>query len=253
MLEALQHLLDRLTPLKRTDVPGVLVVSDSHEIRDIEDDLAAPRRKRGKRVFETVDGFAAYVLRHKGEGTALFGNAESSRIIAVLNDHAEGQPGHGDHGATLALPLHRDLEAWITPTMPLSQGKLIDLFDEQMHSIAEPSAADLITMIETLRFNKNTAVESVRDARRGGFRVTLTDQESGSTESADIPDRIKIAAPIFKTSTERRVITARLTWRLVDKNVFFTVKFLDLEQHVEDELRAIAKSVTEKTGHDVWW
>lgn len=228
-----------------------LVVSNDYQASDLERTRERPRRKAGKREFRTVEGFCAYVTRHKSADTCLYGHEDVLR--AVLNDHGSEAPGHGDHNAVLNLRPHEDRIAWERAADGLiDQAALIDLIDEQIRTIADPPAADLAEMIATLRVARNTKIESARDLRSGNVRVTVSDEETGASNTAEIPGRIRLGLRLFEGRESPREIHVKLWWRLVEKSVRFRLKLLNLDEALEAERKAIDAEVTQKIELPVW-
>lgn len=69
------------------DPAPFVVVPAGYEVKDLEDMLLAPARKRGTFQFNDVDSFIAYCDEHTIEGSAIFASRAKTSFTMQFNGH----------------------------------------------------------------------------------------------------------------------------------------------------------------------
>lgn len=253
----LDDLLGWLSPKVDTDIDGVSIVRDGWQTVDLEDHLDRPRRKRGRREFRTPEGFAGYVGRHQGDGSAvtIVGEEERHTILATLDDHSAEAPGHDDHRAVLRMVESRELLAWRGVCgEPIGQRQLVEHIDQWMTTIAEPEAAAL-EGLQTLRVRDNAEVESRIEMGSGDTRLTVTGGSSvragADRAEVTVPGRLKLVMPIFDRG-QHRLVTVAVRTVVRERAVTFDLEMLDLDLAIRAEFEAWVAQVAELTKLPVW-
>jgi hypothetical protein len=81
------------------------------EIRDLEQYLDAPKRKRGQYRPATVDAFVAYAKEHEDKDhSTVWVHPTAPRVVAIFDDHSAGGGVARSHRAARAR-LHRRVAA----------------------------------------------------------------------------------------------------------------------------------------------
>jgi uncharacterized protein YfdQ (DUF2303 family) len=145
--------------------PFVVPLRDDEHLEhcDPEGYLDQPRRARGGAAMHDPVSFAAYVTRLADTGsTSLWADDQQRTIVAVFNDHqAGGGAGWRDHTARLTVRVDPDWQSWTG-----YNGKLIpqvqfgEFLENQLHTIVDPPAADLVMIAKTLVGRRNLSFES---------------------------------------------------------------------------------------------
>lgn len=150
--------------LDATVLARIVQDDEDLELHDLEAYLLDPRRARGTANLHDPASFAAYVTRlaEGNEATSLWADDKARTIVAVFNDHQRvDMPGWRDHTAKLTVRVDPDWASWIANNGQLIPQVLFGEFlENQLHTIFDPPAADLVMIAKTLVGKRNLSFES---------------------------------------------------------------------------------------------
>lgn len=243
-----------------TKVYGVMVPQGAeHKFVDPQAFAPFPRRKRGSRVVYTPASLIEYVLAHapddKDGDTTLWGDVETSTIVALLNDHQVGVAGWGDHRATLTL---RHPPAW-KRWMGLN-GKLVDQqqfaehIEQSLPEVVEPDGATMLEIAQS--FLATRSVEFKSDQRLTSGQVKLQYEETiaaraGAKGDLQVPQEITVALSPYEGMDAFR-ITARLRFRINDGDLRVGYVLDRPEELLRAAFNEVVATVANETGIAVW-
>lgn len=209
------------------------------EAIDTEQYQPAPRRARGHVTIRDVDGFTAYVNRHKGEGTVIFADSNGG-MRAVFNHHAPNEvAGWRDHLALLNRPHTLAWLAWMRARQqPLGQAEFANFLEERLGEIVDPDAAGLLEAAEEFRAHKTLRFRSQTKLSNGQRQLEYVETVEGDSDVSGkltLPERLLVRLQPFR-DCEPFDVPVRLRWSLNDAAVKFTLLFDDA---LKDALEAI--------------
>lgn len=221
-------LCDRLKThdlLKDIDGKSVVVFSDKSTL-PLERFADNPRRKRAAVSVDDQASFADYINAHKINGaTALFGRiTEVGGSFAGIVDYhvingippAGAGANWGQHSVNLTLGFTPEWIRWTrSDGQPLSQVAFAEMIEDNLPDITDPSAADLLEIVQDLTAKK--AVNFKSTARLSNGQVGILYDETITTGKRegqiDLPSQFTISIAPFRGSPAVG-ITVRLRFRI---------------------------------------
>lgn len=175
-----------------------------------ESSLLAPARKQGSVTHIDTQSFCTYVERHATPGTELWANREYSKITAILNADTPDAPGSRDHIATLSLKKSRAWNAWIELDGELhSQEEFASFIESRQIDIIEPSGADILELVQTIK--QTTSVEFESAKRLSDGQTVIVHRETSTATAGTkgefaVPEQFVIGIKPYETAQPYRVV-----------------------------------------------
>lgn len=242
-----------LAEAKLVDVLGVphLVTPTGSEITEFDELMDAPKRLKAEPTFNETESFCRYVREFMEGGTPrLYADYSSTAITAILDDHRAGSPKWRDHKAVLKLRRSPEMEEWIKAAQePIHQQGLADFFEAHIAQIVKPDATDLLSGVRSLTVSSNTKVVSVH--REGGdlaIEIGHDTSASAKTSTGKLPLRLTLSIKPYRFWEKCFKLEVMLAYKLQGNGLYFTIKFLELDELFEQafsEIRAIVEKKTE--------
>lgn len=234
--------------------PYVLVVRDDENAAeiDLERFLSTPRRATGTYTPADVLSFVDYVQTHQDvQQTTLWVDQVGARVVAILNDHSEIDPGWADHRAVLDLKRTPEWEHWrAADGKYLSQEQFAEHLQDGIMEIRNPDAATMLEIAQTIQGKTNADWKNA--VRLDNGQVGFSYQEevtaaAGRSGNLEIPSVLALGiAPFYGEAPFE--ITARLRYRIREGNLAIGYK-LERPHEVELEvLKEIATRLKEQGG-----
>lgn len=221
---------------------------DRDEYRNI------PRRKTGHFTAHDTDSLARYIAKHGTSATEIWADTPGTRIVAVLNDHAENEPGWGDHRATFAVKPTPAWQAWAA-----LDGKFVDQttfaehIEDRTIDIAKPTAATMLEIAQSITATIGVSFESSKRLSSGEQQLTYKenhDAKAGHRGQLEIPSVIELGLIPFYGAAPYKV-TARFRYRIHDGQLRLAYKLERPEDVIRDAFDGLLADLTEKTGRDI--
>jgi uncharacterized protein YfdQ (DUF2303 family) len=215
---------------------------------------ATPERATGTHVTATVQSFVDVTRRHEsvGDGDTLtvWVHPTSGAVIAVLNDHGRGQAAQwGDHRVKLDLLKTEEWNRWKS-----LDGKLVDqeAFAEHIQDglteIAEPPAADLLEIVQTMQGSTSASWQAGVRIVDGSVQmkyVEAVDATAGREGQLSIPTEFTLVVAPF-VGEPVATITAHLRWRMRGGKLVIGYKLDNPEVIIRETLEKIAQRLAEE-------
>ena len=241
--------------------PQAFVVPDGYQVHivDPEKYQPAPARKRGDVRFTDALSFRSYVAEHQGLGTTLWADAPRGMLTAVINDHQPedtqaggfGVAGWGDHRATLQLEMTDDWTLWAGQNnKPMNQAAFAEHIEDGAVIIREPTAADMLEIVQSFKATTKVRFESGPRIRSGETQLTYvedTTATAGRRGQLEVPEVIVLGIAPWTSCTQVYELRARLRYRINNGDLVLFYKldrpddvlrhaFADLLGGIENEL-----------------
>lgn len=228
------------------------------ESRDFEREYTFPWRKRGQLVHHTGASLGRYVEAHRESGaTALYADVETRRVVAILNDHTEGEnaAGWADHRATLALRHSPEWKAWAARDGRLGdQTDFAAHVDERLPDIIEPPGADLLELVQSFQAHNNVAFRSAirLDSGETQLRYEETvDAKAGRAGDMTIPAEFTLALRPFE-GTDPVDVRARLRYRVRDGALAIGYQLVRPEDIIRVVFDQVLEEIEAETGIEAY-
>lgn len=236
-----------------------IVLPDGYGVQSLE--TLIPDRKlralrgdipQGRVTLTDVPSFLAYVQKFKGEGTALFADRSSSQVTAHLDYHSDAaNPGERQHQAVLKLALSRQWKTWMGVNRKRQEQSAFGEFvEDSLPDVLEPDAARLLEAARNLVLTKEATFESRAKVADGSIRLCWEENVSQGKRdggSIDVPERLKIAIPLFENGAPIE-IEVRLRFKLDEGKVYFTLIIDQAEAALEAAFAEILQQIEKGTG-----
>lgn len=185
-----------------------------------EQQLERPRRLKGSVQVETTESFKAYVSEfYDASETTAWVNLDSNRVVAVINDAANGDAAWRDHRATLQLVATPEWQRWRQRDGEIgSQEAFARHIEISEPDIQDPTAAELLELAQT--FHATTSAEYRSSVRLSSGEVQLayiedTNATAGKNRDITIPKEFGLLIAPFRGEAAVPV-TALLRYRVRD-------------------------------------
>ena len=188
----------------------------------------APRRVTGTATLTDTASWLAYVGKHGGDWSEVYGDVEASTVTAVLNappraDDADGQfllptvPAWGDHRAVLAL---KHSAAWLAWTAKdgalLTQTGFAEHVEDRSPDFVTPDAATMLELAQTFAQTTGVKFESSQRLSDGQTRfqyMETTEAKAGTRGEIKVPSKFEIRLQPWRGVGIIVPLTARLRSR----------------------------------------
>lgn len=199
---------------------------------DLEPFLPAPSAIRREFVAYDVRGFVDYTNKFKSEPTQLFcAGVDSPSLLARLDDHAPEQPSHVTHLARFACPRTQEWNTWTRANKSaMPQKEFAEFLETNLRDIREPNGADMLVMVSNFRDVTTATFESKVNRINGKVQFQYLEDDKPGLVS--LPETFRIGIPVFEGMPVPYGITARLRWKIAERDGKKTL-FLsyDLDRH----------------------
>lgn len=256
--------LPRLTiaPAYRDDKTGQLYVHRDLEPRN-PDWMVADRigPVRVQERFGDVESWTQYVTRYEDTEISPLLTWSERGLHAILDYHvSEEEPGRCVWTAEHLFVRSIQWQRWVkfADGSPRTQRQVIEAFEDYGPDIAEPPAAELLTILRVLRTSVNASA-NVNLAEDGSTNVEFTKNSSIKAGDVSLPAQFKIRIPVLKGHTtldeQQRPVPVQyeLTVRLragVDDNAHLVLRLTipSVEAVLEDVFQDRVKRAKDLLG-----
>lgn len=253
--------VEALDPTAADLLTAVTPEGAERDTLDLEKYLEAPRRAHGSVSAFTLDDLIRYTKRHDhAECTTVWLSPDKEQIVAVLNDHCEGDfskdvtSNWGDWRGTLAL---RKTPEWKLLTQnngkQMAQYQFAELVEDLTHIIEEPDAADLFEMAQTFHAHRTADFSQIQRLSNGQISVKYNeDIEAHSTDTqgrVSVPEVIVFKVAPFE-GEEPATIKAFLRYRLDGPKLTLGIKLDRPEDHVRECFEGMQTRLGEEFSPD---
>lgn len=244
MADIIDH---NITPQKVADGGLYAIVPAGGELVDLEHYLPAPPVARSVVDARTVGALLDYTGRHKTEGTAIFADAETGKVEAVI-DYLSGAnaPAHKAQRCIYLAPFSEEWKRWTSISgKQMSQDAFSLFIEENRDDVVTPDGATMLELAKNLDARKKVTFKSGIRLDSGDVSLDYADETvatGGITGKLAIPAEITLGIPVFY-GTDPYKVTAFFRYRIQDGRLLMWVD-LHRMKHIRDAAFAdIVKAV----------
>lgn len=206
--------------------------------------------------FGDVDSFAAYVKRF-GEPSATVVTWNAGGLRAVLDYHHDSrEPGRCQWTATHAFQRSRQLDRWagFAGGQARGQKELIEFLEDMADTVTEPSAADLTSILSTLRAHVKAETKSTYEP--DGSSSLSFEKDSKLVGGTKIPATFTVTIPVLAGhvapdgSTVHYDLTVRLRVTPTEQGVVFRLSIPTLTDTLEAAYQDRVEAATTALGSE---
>jgi uncharacterized protein YfdQ (DUF2303 family) len=208
----------------------ILRPGDQLVIRDLEQYEPQPVAPRGSVDVYDAPSFVALVQRHSDDRTTLWAQQPATgapipSITAVFDDHTDANiAGWREHRARLVVRMDPDWVAWSqVDKKALDQIQLAEFLTDQLHTIAQPRAAELIPAVSTFATKRNVTFSQGINLDTGETQFTYVDKAGEDAGTERLPNRLTLnVRPFYGSSVT--TLEVWLRYRLSEGRLRFTLE-----------------------------
>lgn len=196
----------------------------STKVIDLRDYNESPRRKVGSRTVRDVRSFLTYLDKHLETSTELWADEPNSKIVAVIDAHAEAgeNAGHEGHRITLDLAQTPEWKTWMKSNgVKMTQAEFAEFIEANATDITVPDPATFLEIAQTLLGSVNADWQSAHRLANGqidfGYKETVT-ARAGQQGELQIPADFTIAVRPYLGS-HRYSLKAHFRYRITQGSV----------------------------------
>ena len=244
----------------RGRVPYVVVPED-YEVKDLENLLPFPTRKRAEVSVTTTDSFILYAKKHGSlDECVIYAevDAEGSRCVlrALMNDNGADAPKWRDHRCTFAPALSVEWKRWLSKNgqkNAMSQTDFATWLEDNQGDVrsvnGSPTGADILAMAQAFEVNADKRVKSHINLQSGGVRFEFVEDETKDTRtSMEVFRRFTLALPVFDGSTDAYPVEARLKYRDNGGKVTFWYELIRPDRAFKTAVQSALDQIKAETG-----
>lgn len=235
-----------------------------YQIRDLENLLPAPTRKRADVATTDVDSFIFYTKKHGEADTCTIYadiDAEVSRfnLIGVLNDHGAATLAAQwrDHQCKFQPAQAVEWKRWLGKNkQQFSQTDFATWLEDNLPDIASvagmPSGADVLQMALGFEANAEKRLRSKINLQSGGVQFEFVEDEDKDTRTKmQVFERFTLGLPVFDGSADAYPLEARLKYREKDGKVIFWYELIRSDRVFKTAVTDELARIKEATGFPV--
>jgi len=215
----------------------------------------SPEKKIGTNVVIEPDSFIRYVNKHKILGaTEVFVQRGNEIVRAIIDGHEPITAGFQLFKVILELRKTEDFQTWekAVAGKGLSQLELATLFEDYIHTIAEPDGAKLLEAVKKLNITRKVGFTSAHDLENGSVQLNYTNDTggmAGKTGDVEIPTELTLALSIYE-GTAPIALKVRIRYRLneAERKVFFYLRIVQLDKIIRDVFDVMLAKIQKETG-----
>lgn len=209
-----------------------VALEERYSVRDLENLLPVPSRKRGDIQTGDSESFIFYMNRHGAQDkSVIYADVDTEKgklnLCGVIDDHTAKQPAWRGHLCRLEPKLSVEWKRWRGDNKRnFSQSDFAAWLEENLPDIATvegmPTGAEMLQMALEFEANAEKRLRSKTNLQSGGVQFEFVDDETKDTRTRmRVFERFTIGIPVFYGSSSAYPIEARLKYRVKDGVVMF--------------------------------
>jgi uncharacterized protein YfdQ (DUF2303 family) len=235
----------------------ILRPGDQLVIRDLEQYEPQPVAPRGTTVVYDAPSFTRLVQRHADARTTLWARQPATgatipSVTAVFDDHTDANTaGWREHRAQLKVRMDPDWVAWSqVDKKPMDQIQLAEFLTDQLHTIAQPRAAELIPAVSTFSTKRNVTFSQGINLDTGETQFTYVDQRGETAGTETLPNKLTLnVRPFYGSSVA--ALEVWLRYRITEGKLRFTLERIRPDRAEEAAWGDMCDEIAAGLGEDL--
>ena len=234
-------------------------IPEGYKLRDLEDLMPAPTRKRAAVTTSTSTSFIDYCNKHsQGRCSTIYADIDSEKsyckLVAVLDDHSEIEPAWRDHTCNLAPKLSVEWARWVGKNKQvMSQADFAIWLEDNLPDIANvpnmPTGTDILQMALGFEANADKRLRSKINLQSGGVQFEFVEDETKETRTKmTVFERFTLGLPVFDGSASAYPLEARLKYREKDGRVSFWYELIRPDRVFKTAVADELENIKQGTG-----
>lgn len=241
-----------------------VVAPEDYRVKQLEDMLPTPVRKRSKVTTTDTKGFIFYTQKHGQDGKTVIyadidGEASKFNLVAVLDDHgtAVSDAQWRDHRCQFEPDQAVEWKRWIGKNKAVfSQAEFATWLEDNLADIATvpimPTGADILQMALGFEANAEKRLRSKINLQNGGVRFEFVeDEDKDARASMEVFQRFTLGLPVFEGSSSAYPLEARLKYREKEGKVTFWFELIRPDRVFKDAVNDELNRIKDATGFPV--
>lgn len=236
---------------QRFEIEGrpVLVFPEGSKIKEFPE-LFPPvlTHTKAKVIAHDFTGFIDYVNAFKNGVTRVFAALEPKpKLLAFIDYHEDkGAANFCAHSVICEMPFSEEWKRWTSiDSKPVDQKTFGTFLEDNLKDVIEPTGASL--MQAALNFTSMREVEFGSSTRLSSGEVQFAYKEKEKTGEVKLPERIKLALPVFRGDTRQYAIFARVKYKLDDKKLAIWIELERPDLVIDASYANVLADVADKT------
>lgn len=247
--------------IQGTNGSTFVVRPDHHEIEELESDRDLPVAINETAKLHRLEDWVEYVNLYRTDATIAFADVDELYFSAQLEYHrpratkpspSEGEgleaflshepaPGWNRHTAGFRARHSLEFAAWkLINGRKLSQVEFVRFLEDQLATITEPQAGQVLEVCSNLEAIKKVTFQSAI-RMRDGQRQLAYKEEDQALGGVVVPETLKLSVSVFdgQPATE---ITALLRYRIDDGKLHFIIDLHQCQTIIRNEFDKLIDS-----------
>ncbi|WNM68800.1 hypothetical protein SEA_SOOS_70 [Gordonia phage Soos] len=240
----------------------VVAVSNEHglqtEILDEREQLREPLYVDGERYVSDAESFLQEIQRKPlpGSDSATFwGVMDSGVITLIYDDHTSTKPGNRSDRLTLKLQSDEDWRAWHNLSgKAVPQEQLGDYLEDLAHTIVQPSAAEMLEVVDSIRASTKGEFESKIERSSGSVKIGYsqdTTAKAGRKGQLEVPSEILLRLRPWEGHNTFYDVPAHFRFRVRDGELSLSIKLKPTRQILRRAWADLTDQIEKETGEYV--
>lgn len=178
-----------------------VIVPEGCQLRtwDVEDWRDTPRRKQGLAHFYSRDSLTEWI-NAQAEEPRFYLDPQTHKLVAVLNDDVDDQPGFRDFGAELTWRPTDEWQAWknISGSFMTAQ-EMAEFVELHYRTIASPDTSTIVDLVRSFKAVRRMEFRNDHDDKSGDtvLEFVQTTEAAGGAQQLNLPDEILLILSPF--------------------------------------------------------
>lgn len=228
------------------------------EILDEREFLRTPLYTESERYVSEAKSFLDEIKRKPLEGSdssTLWGVVDRGIITLIYDDHTSTKTGNRADRLTLQLQTDEDWRAWHQLSGKfIGQEQMGDYLEDLAHTIVEPTAAEMLEVVDSIRASSKGEFESKIERSSGSVKIGYsqdTTAKAGRKGQLEVPDAILLRLRPWEGHDTFYDVPAQFRFRVREAELGLAIKLKPTRQILRQAWADLTDQIEQATGESV--